>query len=331
MPFISRIIKSSSRRRRPPWQDSRPDSRAQSEMYAIADKNAGKFSRAFAALSRSLFSDPKELAAAENAIRAGNVEEAINAFKFANENDPDAMKDWDKFTAKLEEAYAVIMQESGDDALQGAGIDQRFNMLPEGVESLPPNPFSTRWIKSHSAQLVRLISDESKATIRQVILDGYTEGARVETIMSRLELSGSFGLLPREQKAVQRLGDKMTEAGASEEKISRAVKRKAQQMLKLRAERIARTETVAAQSQGRGDAWRQARDEGFIPEGVTREWVAAGRSVRTCKMCIELNGKTSDFNEPFQSSYVGAVMEPPLHPQCRCVLVLSGIPGADDE
>ena len=321
MPFVSQIVKSLKKRkrrrkRRPEWQDVTPDSLGLKNLYDVAEKNVNRFARAFQSLASSIISDPKMLKEAEKAIRTGNVEGAVNALPFANIDDPEGMKDWDKFSGKMQSAYLDVMEESGKDALSEVGIREEFNIEKQEVQSLPPNPFSAKWIEEQAAKLVVDVSDSMKETIRQIILEGYKRGDRIETIMRRLKLSGRLGLLPREQKWVQNIEDKMREAGASQEKIERAVERKAKKFSSLRAERVARTEMITAQAQGRSDAWGQAADAGLIPPQVKRKWIAAGKSVRTCKICIGLNTDTAALGEPFHSEFVGSVMNPPAHPQC---------------
>lgn len=99
-----------------------------------------------------------------------------------------------------------------------------------------------------------------------------------------------------------------------------------------RAETIARSETIRSSNAGAHEAFRQA--------GVSRiEWLTA-RHGRVCEWCDELNGKTVGIEEHFfrdgdtHTVYdadgkahamkldYGNVDYPPLHPACRCTLIV---------
>ena len=96
---------------------------------------------------------------------------------------------------------------------------------------------------------------------------------------------------------------------------------------KVRAERISRTETLAASNAGANEAYKQS------PLVVAKEWSAEGNA---CEFCLELDGKivglTEDFvkngdsvdgggdSKPLQISY-DDIEYPPLHPNCRCSIL----------
>ncbi len=94
----------------------------------------------------------------------------------------------------------------------------------------------------------------------------------------------------------------------------------------LRAENIARSETLRSSNQGARELYRQA--------GVTRlRWVAAGDD-RTCDWCAEMDGKIIGIDDNFfdqgDTFDVGGqsmtldyedVGTPPLHSMCRCCVI----------
>lgn len=109
------------------------------------------------------------------------------------------------------------------------------------------------------------------------------------------------------------------------EQIDKMVDAYARKYLKYRAETIARTESLRATNMGVQDAWRQAIDAGAAPESyVRRKWIVA-RDERTCPVCSavpKMNGKYGvKFAMPFATPN-GPVMLPPLHPDCRCTVVI---------
>jgi SPP1 gp7 family putative phage head morphogenesis protein len=91
----------------------------------------------------------------------------------------------------------------------------------------------------------------------------------------------------------------------------------------VRAERIARTETIRTSNAGMVSAWNQS--------GVVsgKEWYTA-QDERTCEACAEMDGQTTELNEAYfyeGDEFMGMAIdfrdigEPPLHANCRCVLL----------
>lgn len=95
---------------------------------------------------------------------------------------------------------------------------------------------------------------------------------------------------------------------------------------KVRAERIARTETLAASNDGALEAYRQS------PLVVAKEWSAEADA---CEFCAGLDGKIVGLEEDFAkvgqdvegedggkytASYTD-IETPPLHPNCRCAIL----------
>ncbi len=95
------------------------------------------------------------------------------------------------------------------------------------------------------------------------------------------------------------------------------------------AEMIARTETARAYTEGRTEAWRST---GVVERKI---WHAAGDA---CPFCLEMDGRAISLDETFfdegdsmSASWRGHelnmdfgysdVKGPPLHPNCRCVLL----------
>jgi hypothetical protein len=97
------------------------------------------------------------------------------------------------------------------------------------------------------------------------------------------------------------------------------VERYREQLIRDRAETIARTESVAIENQAKLEAWDIAANAGDIPADSEQEWVT---SADCCDDCGELDGQRVGIGEEFTSTKYGAVAAPPLHPRCYCMLVL---------
>lgn len=188
---------------------------------------------------------------------------------------------------------------------------------------VPVNPASVEWARERGSKLVQEISARQRELIRSVVARGLKQGVRADA-MAR-SIRRSVGLLEREEAAVERRRSLLLEQGASEATADARADSYAEELRGKRALRIARTETVAAQNQGLLDGWKEARDEGELPDTVKRQWVSAPESPnpnRPCQICLDLDGQLVGLDEPFVSKIIGQVMAPTAHPACRCAQVL---------
>lgn len=82
---------------------------------------------------------------------------------------------------------------------------------------------------------------------------------------------------------------------------------------RYRSETIARTEIMRANSEGRREAWNQGLQEGFISPTLMQEWDATNDP---CDDCQALAGEQIPITAEWADG------SPPLHPNCRCDLIL---------
>jgi hypothetical protein len=96
--------------------------------------------------------------------------------------------------------------------------------------------------------------------------------------------------------------------------------------LRYRSEMIARTEAVRTNNAGIQEAWRQAIEKGQVTEAsLRRYWKVADGDERLCNLCRPIPIKNKEgvlFAAPF-STDKGAIMLPPAHPACRCVVFIT--------
>lgn len=313
MPLVL-VHKALRRKRKPEWQDTRPPEEELRDAYAIAANHEAAFSRAFLRFTRDLMS-PEAIAALKIAVRADNPEQAVNALPVLEASD--------KMRESFERAYAAIVQEAGQAEINRYRWPIRFEVVEKRVEArfggrVPINPFSLRWIRERAGELIagpKGIIERQQANVRLILFRAFAQGLRGPAILRQIE--EEVGLLEREQKAVERRFQTTIEAGVPREIAERQRERYAKRLLRKRAARISRTETIDAQAQGRNDAWQLAREEGLMPDQTLREWVAAMPSDRTCPICKQLDGQKVELGEPYDSAVLGtAVQRPPAHPQC---------------
>lgn len=128
-------------------------------------------------------------------------------------------------------------------------------------------------------------------------------------------LRETIGLHPRQTRAVMRFAARLTQAG---EYSAGEVARYAGRQLTLRAETIARTETMQALNEGRRLVWGHLQAEGKLAgDEWEREWVIAPDE-RVCDECEPFDGVRAKVGEPFVAP-TNESYGPPLHPRCRCV------------
>ena len=164
---------------------------------------------------------------------------------------------------------------------------------------------------SRSASQFTDWQSSAERIIRQAFMEG---GHPYDT--ARL-LRDGLSLNPQQLESMGRYYAGLRDAGVSGDALWRAVDRRAQQMIRQRAETIARTETLRAARQGQMETWKAAADEGIIErERTFREWVASSDA---CDICQELHGETVPFDQPFSNGS----MEADAHVCCRCSAVLT--------
>jgi len=182
------------------------------------------------------------------------------------------------------------------------------------VKVVPVNPYSIKWVEERSLSLVKQgISDQQREVVRTVIQEGFNEGLRAENVYDAIRQN--IGLTDREVGAVINRERLLASSGDySPTEVRQITSAYREQLLKKRAARIARTETIQAQAQGREEVWRLASDQNLLPE-VERVWIAAPNS---CEYCAEMDGLTAPVDGTYESPTFGPIEGPTLHPHCGC-------------
>lgn len=134
------------------------------------------------------------------------------------------------------------------------------------------NPRIAKWAKQHAAELVTLIADVTRERLQRAV-ERHAEG----------ELDDA--------DYVQALEDAVGDP--------------------VRAQTIARTESMKAVHQGQREAWDQAIDEGLIASDTKRVWITTADD-RLCPICEPLDGEEADLD----GEYVSGIEGPPAHPNC---------------
>lgn len=170
------------------------------------------------------------------------------------------------------QAYYSAMLPTTRQAMEKGASD-----AADGIKPTPPhaskqgfphavNEAALAWLKKRIEWAAAQVADETEKALRDALLAGYAEGEGIPDIADRVrDVFDGFDA--------------------------------------VRAERIARTEIIAASSQGAVEIYKAA--------GITQsEWYTA-MDERECELCETLAG-VHDISEQYT---------PPAHPNCRCVLL----------
>jgi hypothetical protein len=339
-------------RGRPQWQDIVPSVQEARDTYAIAARNEVAFSRAFLKGVGEMLPEkmPKSFKGAYDQGSAFGVEQSL-LVGF------DAELAERKFRERVEKAYIKILQESGEDSTRLIGrqfdIDMSFSVgevekaicvptvwandvkiLPSiittsytddssvwVIKADPPPPinnYSIRWMRKRVDDLItQNVTKQQRLVIQDILANAFEKGLRAETVYA--EIKANIGLTEQASKAVERRRILLEEQGFFKSEVEKQIDKYRGQLLKQRAQMIARTETIAANAAGRKHAWQLAQDSGQLPE-VERVWITAPPSPnpnRPCEICLGLDGKKAPINGTYES-IEGSVEGPPAHPSCRC-------------
>ena len=132
------------------------------------------------------------------------------------------------------------------------------------------------------------------------------------------------GLTARQKTRLQNMRRELRKQNLETAEIRARVDQEKDRLRRIRALRIARTESIRAVNAGMLAAWDDAVDRGEIEKTTAvKEWVTTHDS-RTCRVCRPHDGKQRRFGSqfgPFKGeAFASWLAAPPAHPNCRCVL-----------
>jgi SPP1 gp7 family putative phage head morphogenesis protein len=178
---------------------------------------------------------------------------------------------------------------------------------------------SARWAANEAGQLIREISAGQRDMVKDLVsraqLSGIAPASVAREIRNGIGLtSAQAGWVSNfyERNLSANIANGMSVASATE-RAQAAADRYQTQVHRYRANTIARTEIMRANSEGRREAWSQGVEGGWIDPAAQKEWIAESDA---CEICEPLNGLRVPLNEEFPEG------DPPAHPNCRCDLLL---------
>lgn len=180
---------------------------------------------------------------------------------------------------------------------------------------------ASTWAKKRAGALISEVTQKQRKSIRDYISS--TLAADMPRSQVSRNIRNIVGLTVEQaqwvdnryvQVLTRALNDGMSEARAAA-KAEKAAEAYQKRVLSYRAETIARTEILTASHEGRRQAWEQGIEEGFISPSSLQEW-STNEDGRECELCLEMNGVQVPIGQEFPAG------EPPLHPNCRCDVLL---------
>lgn len=271
----------------------------QAAIHRVADRLDPQVRQQFLAAIDQL-RDRIDLQALAKALEKGDIAAAERAI--ALDGLPD---DLQPIVATLRQVF----QQAGDIA-----AEELSAVLRETLRFDLTNPRAVAWASRQGSRLITQISEATRDGVRSLVANGIATG-RTPAETAR-EIRTLVGLTERQAHAVAAYRAELEDGGQAGDLLTRRVARYGQQLLNQRARLIARTETISASSNGQLESWRQAAGDGLLnPAKTRRRWIAT-EDDRICPICMDLDGATVAFGEPFRTTDGLEVYASPVHPGC---------------
>lgn len=189
-------------------------------------------------------------------------------------------------------------------------------------------PEAAEWARKEGATLITNITEDQRAVIKSFVGNSLDEGVAPREVARGLR--NVVGLTEQQQGWVTRHYDRQLSQGIAngltptraQTLAQRSTDRYHSQVFRYRTETIARTEILRASNEGRREAWRQGVEQGYIPSATNQQW-SAEADFRSCEECIALDQMIVPLGTEFPAG------DPPIHPMCRCDVVLTDAPPTD--
>ena len=178
------------------------------------------------------------------------------------------------------------------------------------------NPKASLYARDNVGTLIDNISEDQLKTVRIAIKEAMDKGLSSRSVANRV--FSSVGLQSRQLAALQNFRLDLEGKGLTASRIKTLVNKKERVYRGLRAEAIARTESMRAANMGQQLLWEEAIEQGQLdPSRLVKKWIITPDD-RLCDRCRAIGAKTVPIGQAFN----GGGLTPPLHPLCRCAVGL---------
>jgi len=291
---------------------------ATTEPWRVLHAQAGKLEGQLQTLWDSVFSD------LQDSLDVATLAQALAHGPLAAEHT--AWSAWHAVTQAQTRAQLLALLQGAAGSISEAlmpGLGQLLHAPAPG--SSPgqwlrfdvPTPDMTQYIDQYVGQQLVDVTQTTLANIRGVVRDAVAEGRTVQ--QTARALRPLIGLTPRQTRAVEALRQRLTDEGQSAAQVQREVELAAARGVRLRAQNIARTESMDVANEAQTSLHQEAQNQGWLPGDQKRQWLITPDS-RLCEHCQAIPGQNPGgvgLDEPFQTDS-GPIMHPPLHTSCRC-------------
>jgi predicted ABC-type ATPase len=195
-------------------------------------------------------------------------------------------------------------------------------------------PEAASWAAKESGTLIREITEAQRDVVRN--LASRASMGEFTGVQVGRSLRDHIGLTQRQAGWVDNfrqrtfaeqigqgrsLSDALTRTDSMTDRYSERIHR-------YRSEMIARTEILRASHEGRREAWGQGIQQGYISP-LDRKYWSANDDDRICEDCSSI-GSQYDRSNAILIGDEFELGEPPIHPMCRCdIVLLPADPDAD--
>ena len=197
--------------------------------------------------------------------------------------------------------------------------------IPGAAPFAVTDPSALEWVNAHGADLVTHLASENgdavrasvRDAMRAIFEDGLTPQQGADIIYARV------GLTERYSDAVDSLYRNLVEAG--DPQASEKAAQRADQLRRIRATNIGRTESQYAVQGAQTQAWAQLVASDVIDGANAEEqWITAEDELaNSCPICGPMDGQRVPLGDMFTTGEGDLVNAPPeTHPGCRCSRVL---------
>lgn len=274
------------------------------------------------------------------ALKTNNVDEVMRAL------DLDAsMQDVLEAAIRppLEDAFFAAGRQTPARTL-GGELSMRFDVT---------NPNAISFLRNYDFRLIREIGEDTREGIRQVIVDAFEFGGH--PFEQARQIKASIGLTQTQAAAVdnfrsllvnrdraaltralrdrrfdptlERALGRARDRELSTVQVDSMVDRYRERYIGMRAKTIARTETIGASNAGQQQAWDQAANDNlFSRSRVRQKWLVTPDD-HLCMICAAIPVLNPD-GVPLGGTFLspaGPIARPGAHPNCRCIIFLTGL------
>lgn len=157
------------------------------------------------------------------------------------------------------------------------------------------------------------IAQSERAAVASIVERSIREG--IEPRKAARMVESVVGLDEKSAGALWNYSDSIFDADVAPAIIDKRIERYKKKLLRARAKRIARTETMGAMNAGQLESFRQARDAGLLESGAGKEWIVA-LDDDLCEICAPMDKEVVPVDDDFSNG----LPYPPAHPNCRCTV-----------